>query len=117
MAIKFINIFQSESLQNLPELEFLVWKETIWQPCCCDQIDWKKHSFWAEIIDDVKIDSLNNFNYFSLIITLIFIATVFLNAETNVICYTYDSTQKVKRFIPFPTQRNKLLCQPQCKVL
>jgi hypothetical protein len=29
----YINIFQSWSLQNLPKLGLLVWKETIWQPC------------------------------------------------------------------------------------
>jgi hypothetical protein len=33
MAIKYINIFQSKALQNLPKLAFLIWKETIWQPC------------------------------------------------------------------------------------
>jgi hypothetical protein len=33
MAIKYINIIQSKALQNLPKLGFLVWKETIWQPC------------------------------------------------------------------------------------
>jgi hypothetical protein len=32
MALKYINIFQSKALQNLPKLGFLVWKETIWQP-------------------------------------------------------------------------------------
>jgi hypothetical protein len=30
---KYINIIQSKALQNLPKLGFLVWKETIWQPC------------------------------------------------------------------------------------
>jgi hypothetical protein len=33
MAIKYTNIFQSKTLQNLPELGFLVRKQTIWQPC------------------------------------------------------------------------------------
>jgi hypothetical protein len=33
MAIKCINIFQSKAPQNLPKLWFLVWKQTIWQPC------------------------------------------------------------------------------------
>jgi hypothetical protein len=33
MAIKYINIFQSKALQNLPKLGFLVWKQTICQPC------------------------------------------------------------------------------------
>jgi hypothetical protein len=33
MAIKYINIFQSKAIQNLPESGFLVWKQTIWQPC------------------------------------------------------------------------------------
>jgi hypothetical protein len=32
MAIKYINIFQSKALQNLPKFGFLVWKQTIWQP-------------------------------------------------------------------------------------
>jgi hypothetical protein len=32
MAKKYIIIFQSEALQNLPKLGFLVWKQTIWQP-------------------------------------------------------------------------------------
>jgi hypothetical protein len=32
MAIKYINIFRSKALQNLPKLRFLVWKRTIWQP-------------------------------------------------------------------------------------
>jgi hypothetical protein len=34
MAIKYINIFQSEALKIFPKLGFLVWKQTIWQPCC-----------------------------------------------------------------------------------
>jgi hypothetical protein len=34
MAKKYFNIFQSKALQNLPELGFLVWKQTIWQPWC-----------------------------------------------------------------------------------
>jgi hypothetical protein len=25
--------FQSKALENLPKLEFLVWRQTIWQPC------------------------------------------------------------------------------------
>jgi hypothetical protein len=32
MALKYINIFPSKALQNLPKFGFLVWKETIWQP-------------------------------------------------------------------------------------
>jgi hypothetical protein len=36
MAIKYINIFPPKAPQNLPKLEFLVWKETIWQPCFQD---------------------------------------------------------------------------------
>jgi hypothetical protein len=32
MSIKFTNIFYCKTLQNLPKLEFLVWKYTIWQP-------------------------------------------------------------------------------------
>jgi hypothetical protein len=33
ITINYINIFPSKALQNLPKLKFLVWKETIWQPC------------------------------------------------------------------------------------
>jgi hypothetical protein len=33
MAIKYIHIFLYRALQDLPKLGFLVWKETIWQPC------------------------------------------------------------------------------------
>jgi hypothetical protein len=33
LAIKYINIGQSKALQNWPKLGFLVWKQTIWQPC------------------------------------------------------------------------------------
>jgi hypothetical protein len=32
MAVKYINLTQSKTLQNLPKLGFLVWKQTIWQP-------------------------------------------------------------------------------------
>jgi hypothetical protein len=32
MAIKYTNIFHRNTLQNLPKLVFLVWKQTIWQP-------------------------------------------------------------------------------------
>jgi hypothetical protein len=32
MAAKYINIFQSKALQNLPKWGFLVRKQTIWQP-------------------------------------------------------------------------------------
>jgi hypothetical protein len=32
MAIKYINIFQSKALQNLPKLGFLIRKVPIWQP-------------------------------------------------------------------------------------
>jgi hypothetical protein len=32
MTIKYSSIFHSKTLQNLPNLGFLVWKQTIWQP-------------------------------------------------------------------------------------
>jgi hypothetical protein len=32
MAIKYVNIFQSKALQNLPNWDFWFEKETIWQP-------------------------------------------------------------------------------------
>jgi hypothetical protein len=33
MAIEYTNLFHSRGLRNLPKLEFLVGKYTIWQPC------------------------------------------------------------------------------------
>jgi hypothetical protein len=33
MVIKYNNSFHSKALQILPKLGFLVWKQTIWQPC------------------------------------------------------------------------------------
>jgi hypothetical protein len=33
MVIIYTNIFHSKALQNLPKLRFVVWKQTIWQPC------------------------------------------------------------------------------------
>jgi hypothetical protein len=32
MAIKYANIVHRNTLQNLPKLVFLVWKQAIWQP-------------------------------------------------------------------------------------
>jgi hypothetical protein len=37
MVIKYTNIFHCKTLQNLPRLGFLVWKQTIWQPWWSDQ--------------------------------------------------------------------------------
>jgi hypothetical protein len=43
VSIKYTNIFLSKALQNLPKFGFLVWKQTIWQPCreesCLDSVD------------------------------------------------------------------------------
>jgi hypothetical protein len=33
MSIEYTSIFHFKVLQNLPKLEFWVWKQTIWQPC------------------------------------------------------------------------------------
>jgi hypothetical protein len=33
MSIIYINLYQSENLKKFPKLGFLVWKQTIWQPC------------------------------------------------------------------------------------
>jgi hypothetical protein len=41
-ALKFINIFQSKALQNLLRLGFLVWKQTIWQPCDVTGFSWTR---------------------------------------------------------------------------
>jgi hypothetical protein len=33
VSIKYVNIFRCKTLQYLPQFGFLVWKQTIWQPC------------------------------------------------------------------------------------
>jgi hypothetical protein len=33
LSIKYTNIFHCKTLQNLPKFGFLVWRQTIWQPC------------------------------------------------------------------------------------
>jgi hypothetical protein len=33
VSIKYTSIFHCKTLQNLPKFVFLVWKQTIWQPC------------------------------------------------------------------------------------
>jgi hypothetical protein len=33
VPIKYTNICHCKTLQNLPKFGFLVWKQTIWQPC------------------------------------------------------------------------------------
>jgi hypothetical protein len=32
MALEYTNFFHSKALQNLPQLRYLVWKQTNWQP-------------------------------------------------------------------------------------
>jgi hypothetical protein len=43
MVIKYTKIFHSKTLQNLPKLGILVWKQTIWQPW-----QWPKWRKFAE---------------------------------------------------------------------
>jgi hypothetical protein len=43
MVIKYTKIFHSKTVQNLPKLGFLVWKQTIWQPWLCHS---DIHVFW-----------------------------------------------------------------------
>jgi hypothetical protein len=33
VSLKYTIIFHCKTLQNLPKFGFLVWKQTIWQPC------------------------------------------------------------------------------------
>jgi hypothetical protein len=33
VSIKYTDIFHCKTLQNLHKFGFLVWKQTIWQPC------------------------------------------------------------------------------------
>jgi hypothetical protein len=42
IAIKYIHIFQSKALNIFPKLGFLVWKQTIWQPCLRSQFSGQK---------------------------------------------------------------------------
>jgi hypothetical protein len=37
VSIKYTNIFHRMTLQNFPKFGFLVWKQTIWQPCSAGQ--------------------------------------------------------------------------------
>jgi hypothetical protein len=60
IIIKYNHIFHSKALQNLPKLEFLVWKQTIWQLCFnsilkneinenrrfCNAVNVKKKASW-----------------------------------------------------------------------
>jgi hypothetical protein len=46
MTIKYTNIFNSKALQNLPKLEFLVIKYTIWQP-------WSRDCFALSSMKDI----------------------------------------------------------------
>jgi hypothetical protein len=34
VSLKYAIIFHCKTLQNLPKFEFLVWKQSFWQPCC-----------------------------------------------------------------------------------
>jgi hypothetical protein len=33
IVLKHTNVFHSKALQNIPKFGYLVWKQTIWQPC------------------------------------------------------------------------------------
>jgi hypothetical protein len=49
--MKYISIFQSKALLNLPKLVFFVWKQTIWQP-------WWRRAAWVEIASPAALESL-----------------------------------------------------------
>jgi hypothetical protein len=40
MDIKYTNIVHYQTLENLPKMGFLVWKNTIWQPCPRSRRKW-----------------------------------------------------------------------------
>jgi hypothetical protein len=44
MAIEYDNFYHSKGLKKLPKLGFLVWKQTIWQPC-----DAVKERWWGQL--------------------------------------------------------------------
>jgi hypothetical protein len=44
VSIKYTIIFHCKTLQNLPKIGFLVWKQTIWQPWISPRKDEKGHS-------------------------------------------------------------------------
>jgi hypothetical protein len=48
VSIKYTNIFQSKTLQNIPKFGFLVWKQTIWQPW--PGLESKPRIFWCHLI-------------------------------------------------------------------
>jgi hypothetical protein len=55
MTIQFTAIFQCKTIQNIPQLVFLVWKYTIWQPC----FEWNfrrlcKCNFFVNLFDDIN---------------------------------------------------------------
>jgi hypothetical protein len=45
VAINYTNIFHCKTLQNLPKFGFLVWKQTIWQPCSGEEAE----EAWIEL--------------------------------------------------------------------
>jgi hypothetical protein len=55
MSIKYINLFQSENLENFPKLGFLVWKQNIWQPCSRHPPKIDSSLSWRRLIDNVSI--------------------------------------------------------------
>jgi hypothetical protein len=54
VSIKYTNIFHSKTLQNFPKFGFLVWKQTIWQPCWM-LVSWDKQT----AVHMPKLDSEN----------------------------------------------------------
>jgi hypothetical protein len=61
MALNFIIIFQSKALQNVPNLVFLVWKQTIWQPCSrTDKCVGRSHLSDADYSRSVFASANNN---------------------------------------------------------
>jgi hypothetical protein len=56
MVIKHAKIFHCKTLQNLPKLVFVVWKQTIWQPCSARKNDDKKGTEGSNCLNGSHID-------------------------------------------------------------
>jgi hypothetical protein len=55
VSIKYTNIFQFKTLQNLPKFGCLVWKQTIWQP-------WTPPIYFRRIGTPGSANRLDRFN-------------------------------------------------------
>jgi hypothetical protein len=74
MPIKYTQIFHSNALKAMPKYDFLVRKQTIWQPwggtrCKWATLSWHysltKHILWTKYRYVCTLTQINSFGYFS----------------------------------------------------